>query len=330
MTRVDWDCTLETWRDLLPLCREATFFHTPEWYMARAAAGRVRLSPVHFRFDDGTPAVLPLAVVRRYRGLVWEACAGLDGGYGGLVAPRPLRPAQIEEAYRLVRRRHQDLTVMGNPFATRSIVPTAAEVTMDYTQVVDLLPRTAQEHGFSEMRRHHVKAARKAGVRIEVHHGLKPSQAATVYPIYAQHASGWKYTKWLRDEAYFESLFAHAGHHLALFSAYQDDTLLGFHLVACYPTVAIQLHLTTDSAYNRLHAASLLVAEALAWCHENGLKAFDFLASGQLDGVRLFKASFGAQPHSYPIATHHGWLDQSLRTVWQLTRNDHPPLAPAT
>jgi hypothetical protein len=67
------------------------------------------------------------------------------------------------------------------------------------------------------------------------------------------------------------------------------------------------------------------VAEALAWCHENGVSAYDFLPSGQQDGVKLFKASFGAEPHSFPVASHVGWLEQSLRTFRALTRKKPAP-----
>lgn len=330
MTRVDWTCSLATWRDLLPSCQDATFFHTPEWYLARAATSAVCVSPVHFLFDDGRQAVLPLALRSRYRGLVTEAIAGLENGYGGLVTSKPLRPAQVEEAYRLVRRRYPDLTVVGNPHARRFVGPTSAELTMDYTQVLPVLPPAEQERGFVEMRARHVRAARRFGVRIEVKHGLKPADAEVVYPLYAKHAAGWKYTRWVRDEAYFEALFAHAGHHVVLFSAYHGDTLLGVHLVAAYPPTAIQLHLASDGAHNRLNAGSLLVAEALAWCHENGLTAFDFLASGQLDGVKVFKASFGAEPQSYAIATQAGWVEQSLRTLRTLTHKGPRTLSPAT
>lgn len=330
MTRIDWDCPLDTWHEALALCPDATFFHTPAWYQARAATSDLRVKPVHFRFADGTAAVLPLAIARKYRGLVPVAMAGLENGYGGLVSAQPLRAAQMEEAYRLVRRRFADLVVTGNPFASGEQVPLAAAQSVEMTQAVSLLPRAEQLRGFAEMRARHVRQATKGPVRLEVVHGPKPAEVKRFYPLYARHAAAWKYTRWVRDEAYFEALLSHAGHHLVLFLAFHEERVIGMQLVAAYPPVAIQLHLAADSAHNRLNAASLLVAEALGWCYDNGLATFDFTASGQMDGVRLFKASFGAEPRAYVVGRHTGRLEQSLQTLRALTRKAAPRFHPAT
>ena len=53
MTQVDWAVSVDAWRDMLTMCPEATFYHTPEWYSARQATTGVALKPVMFRFDGG-------------------------------------------------------------------------------------------------------------------------------------------------------------------------------------------------------------------------------------------------------------------------------------
>jgi GNAT superfamily N-acetyltransferase len=330
MTRIDWDCPLDTWQNALALCPDATFFHTPAWYQAHAATTQVNLKPVHFQFDDGATAVLPLAIARKYRGLVPVALSGLENGYGGLVSAQPLRSAQMEEAYRLVRRRYPDLVVTGNPFARGEQVPTSAAQGVEMTQAVPLLPRAEQLRGFAEMRGRHVRQAMKGPVQIEVVHGPRPAEIKRFFPLYAQQAEARKYARGVRDEAYFEALLTYAGPHLTLFLAHHEGQVIGVQLVATYPPVAIQLHLAVDGAYNRLNAGSLLVAEALGWCYDNGLATFDFMASGQQDGVRLFKASFGAEPRAYVVGRHTGRLDQSLQTLRALTRKAAPRFHPAT
>jgi predicted N-acyltransferase len=200
---------------------------------------------------------------------------------------------------------------------------------MDITHVLPLRPPDEQLAGYSESRARHVRQAQRSGLRIEVLEGLDASSAARIYPLYAKHAAAWRYTKWARDEAYFRTLASRAGRHLTLFLAHHDDRVVGLHLVASYPPIAIQLHLATDGAFNRLNPASLLVHEALGWCYRNGFSAFDFMASGHLDGLKLFKASFGATPMAYPLATQAGWLSQSLHSVRQLTRQGKPRFAPA-
>jgi CelD/BcsL family acetyltransferase involved in cellulose biosynthesis len=139
-----------------------------------------------------------------------------------------------------------------------------------------------------------------------------------IYPLYAAHAAQWQYTKWLRDEAYFRSLFSHAGEQLVLAIARHEGKLAGFRLLGCLGPTVMDLHLSTAKEYEPLDVGPLLVAEPLAWLHEHGYQTFDFLPSGQLEGVRIYKESFGAQPLSFSRASHQGLLTRSLATLWRM------------
>lgn len=317
MPKVTWGVGAAEWEAFVGGCPDATFFHGPGWYQALAEREGYLLDAALFRFSNGHEALLPLAVGRAYRGLVASAAAGLENGYGGLVSPWPLSPDQVEAAYRLALRRYPNLTAVGNPHGQPDALPAGGWQEWDGTRVVGVRDPEAQAAALVSMRARHLKAARRAGFRVEVVVAPSEAQVARFYPLYALHAAQWRYTRWVRDEPYFHALLRRAGRHLVLYLAWADDELAGFHLVAEQGAAALQLHLATDPAFNRQNPGTLLVMEALANAYAGGFAAFDFLPSGRLETVQAFKESFGARPLPFARTTHHGNAVRLLRGAVQ-------------
>ncbi|MDB5101817.1 MAG: putative methicillin resistance protein [Cyanobacteria bacterium RYN_339] len=308
MPNITWELPVEAWSAFVARCPDATFFHTPEWY---AAHGLPTATPL-IRFEDGAEALLPLAVSRRFRGLVAEGLAGLENGYGGLVSPGPLTDAQVNAAYALVRQRFPDLAVVGNPFGAYPNLPAGSPLALDATQVLPVVDREAQRKLMVATRRKHVAKALEAGFRLEVRTALQAEDAASFYPLYAERAAGWTYTKWVRDEAYFRRLCEAAGAKLALFLAYKNDELAGFRLLGLQGPVVMDLFLATAERHDRDQVGPYLVVEPLAWLHERGYELFDFQPSGRLEGVKAYKASFGATPREHATTRQAGWVGRGL------------------
>lgn len=327
-THITWRVSPADWRAFVARCPHTTFFHTPEWYQAQASANGYRLETAHFAFEDGREALLPLASRTAFRGLARVAYAGVENGYGGLVAPSPLSAEQASEAYRLVRARFADLQVIGNPHDRGMALPADWECEQDVTQVLPILDREAQFKLMNATRSKRVRRAQRNGFELEIRQGPCEADAGLIYPLYAEHAAQWRYTKWLRDEAYFRALFRHAGEHLVLAIARHEGKLAGFRLVGCYGPAVMDLHLSTAKDYEALDVGPHLVTEPLVWLHEHGYKTFDFLPSGQLEGVRLYKESFGAQPLGFTRASHQGLVTRSLAALWRVAHRP-APMVPA-
>jgi CelD/BcsL family acetyltransferase involved in cellulose biosynthesis len=305
---ITWDVTPAQWRGVLERSQQATFFHTPGWYQAHAEVSGYRPQPALLRFEDGAEAVLPLATRPAFRGLLTLAEAGIECGYGGLVATRPLDEAELKAAYRLVRSRFADLHVMGNPHAALESAMAGGEASMATTQLVPVLDADAQLKRMNPKRAARVRKAAKLGFELTVIPRPTGEDVARFYGMYAAHASYWQQRKWVRDEAYFRALFQHAGADLVLFLVHLDGQLAGFRLLGVHGEVAIGLHLATSAQHEKLDAGPFMIAETLNWCRENGVRVFDFLPSGALEGVKAYKASYGAEPVSF--------LSASTRSVW--------------
>jgi CelD/BcsL family acetyltransferase involved in cellulose biosynthesis len=319
MHSITWDLPTEAWSAFLARCPRATFFHTPEWYAAHARTAGYRPHPALIQFEDGSEALLPLATRPRFRGLIQEALAGIENGYGGLVSPLPLSREAVESAYQLVRMRFPDLTVVGNPFEAYDNLPGATERETDATQVLAIRPMEDQSKLMSETRAKQIKRAKKAGFEIEVLHPVSAADALRFYPLYAERASEWAYTKWMRDEAYFRALCDKAGSKLALFLASKDGELAGFRLLGLHGPVVMDLFLATAKAHEPAHVGPLLVGEPLRWCHEHGYDMFDFQPSGRLEGVKAYKASFGAASLPHGTTRQGGLVGRTLGTLHRLS-----------
>lgn len=316
---VTWRVDRETWDAFVARCPNATFFHTAAWYEANRSLG-YEPAAARLRFDDGAEALLPLAVRPAFKGLRKEAYAGIENGYGGLVSPRPLDAAQVEAAYRAVRRRYPDMRVVGNPFESYANCPASGPLEPDTTLVVPLTHREAQRRLMSATRQKHARRAARAGFAIAIRTNLTADDAARFHPLYAAHSARWDYGKWARDEGYFREVCAAAGDRLVLVTAHHGGRAVGFRLLGLTGPVVMDLFLATDRDFDDRYVGTRLAEEAMAWCHTRGYTAFDLQPSGRLEGVRAYKASLGATvlPHGHMVL--RGVAGRSLDTLWRLAR----------
>jgi hypothetical protein len=294
----DWQFSEQDWVRYLETCPQATIFHQPGWYQIYSGDQDLVLCP-HFQWEDGHHAILPLIVRAKYKGLLREASAGVDNGYGGLVSATGLSPEQVDDAYATVRNRYPNLRAYSNPH--EAFVNTPAVGNHDqridaFTQVLPVMEPSLQRKLMNDTQQKHCKRAEKAGFRLEIIEGPKPEDISIIYDLYQAHSANWESQRWIRERSYFRKLFQYLGKNLVLFLAWSDDELSGFRLIGCSGEIVIDLFLATEKAAQKSYVGPFLIDRPLAWCHEHGFRVFDFMPSGSLEGVIKYKASFGAQP----------------------------------
>ena len=319
-----WQVTDPAWHQHVAACPDATFFHTRGWYAAQAECMGYTTAPCLVQLADGTEVLVPLATRPCFRGLVRQAHVGIEGGYGGVLAPRPLTDAELARVYRAVHARHRDLVVVGNPHAALPQLPARAPRTGATTQVVPLLPREEQLRRMDESRRKKVRRAQLVGFTLEVIHPVTPVDVTRFFALYAERAADWSSRRWVRDAAYFRALTRHAGDQLALFLVHRGGELAGFQLVGLTGPTVMAMILATARAHEPDQVGAFLAVEPMAWCQERGYTGYDLLASGPLDTVRVYKASLGAETLPYDTATLTGLVSQSMRLAWPWKRQEAP------
>jgi hypothetical protein len=308
-----WDVPEADWEAFLEACPRATFYHTPAWYRANAETFNMAIAPALIRLSNGAEALLPMALRSKYRGLVQEAVAGVGGGYGGLVTARPWPADWVQVAFRTVASRYPELFVTSNPFEQYFNAPLPGfgfRMTETATQALMLADLDSLRERYSKSRRKLCRKAMAEGYQVQV----LPAQGELerFYQVYAEAVIGWSSQRWVRPKAFFERLLAYGGDRLRLCFVLHDGMPIGTRLIASYQEVGIGLIYALKRAHDQGAASSALAEAALALCYQEGLRYYDFGASGSLSGIRYFKESFGAVPLPAVLAQRQGLAGRVL------------------
>ncbi len=310
---INWNLTEADWTAFLATCPRSTFYHGPAWYRANAETYGMELAPALITLPGGEEALLPMAIRPKYRGLIREAVAGVGGGYGGLVTPRPWPMDWVQVAFRAVASRYPDLYVTSNPFEHYFNAPLPGfgfRMTETSTQALALADLAALRERYSRSRRKQCRKAMAEGYQLQAM--PVPGQLDTFYSVYAEAVTDWVSLRWVRPKAFFERLFAYGSENLSLCFVLEEGRPIGVRLIASYGEVGIGVIYALKRGHETGSASSALTEAALALCYKRGLRFYDFGASGSLSGIRYFKESFGAVPLLGVTAERQGMAGRLL------------------
>lgn len=285
------------WEAFLRDCPRATFYHTPAWYKANCETGGMEMAPALIRLSNGEEALLPMAWRAKYRGLIREALSGIGGGYGGLVTPRSWPADWVQLAFREVASLYPELFVYSNPFERYFNAPLPGfgfQLRESSTQALALADLDQLRERYSRSRRKQCRKAMAEGYQIQI----LPARGELdrFYAVYSQAVTEWVSRRWVRPREFFERLLAYGGDRLSICFVLQEGAPIGTRLIARYGSVGIGLIYALQRGHEQGAASSALTEASLAYCYHEGLRYYDFGASGSLAGIRYFKESFGALP----------------------------------
>jgi hypothetical protein len=310
---VRWNLCEADWEAFLGACPRATFYHSPAWYRANSETYGLELAPALIRLSNGEEALLPMAIRSKYRGLLREAVSGVGGGYGGLVTPGPWPLDWVQLAFREVAARFPELFVYSNPFEQYFNAPLPGfgfRMTETSTQALALADLEQLRDRYSRSRRKLCRKAMSEGYQIQT----LPAEGELerFYRVYEEAVSGWVSQRWVRPKPFFERLLAYGGDRLRVCFVLHDGTPIGARLIASYGVVGVGLIYALKRGHDQGAASSALTEAALALCYKEGLRYYDFGASGSLAGIRYFKESFGAVPLPGVLAQRQGFAGRVL------------------
>ena len=297
------DRTAVSRSEWLSLCRDnpaATFFHTPFWAELFAQAHPGTFTPVSqlFRFSDGTTALLPLVMKRRFFGLHGIALSMPAGTYGGYLSASSLTEENEAAVVRFLCG-HRNLIWRENPYSPVAAALPETEWYEDPTQAVDL--NGGYEiawKGATAGHRNAVRNALKSGV--EVVEASGDDEWRSYADIYLSSIDRWKRRALFSGVAYRERFFlAAAGLDPQLrklwLAKIQGEPVAGI-LCFYWNRHAVVWHGAGRADCFSFHPNNLLYDRAIAHAAENGFRWLDTNPSGALTGVRNFKKYIGARP----------------------------------
>ncbi len=309
--RICWELPETVWQKLYDASSDAPPFQSPGWYAAWHADTGQEVAAVGFKFSDGARAVLPIALERAYRGTMHRARSGVGGGYGGLFGPRSLSERHVALAYRALARRFPDLSVQTFPHQGWPGAPRGPHATTTRTLRIDLAPRETMRKRYFKNRRRDSRFALEYGVDFGP---LEGERLEAFLELYHEAAGQWAFDRHRRGDAWWRTL-AERLPELALNLAWQQGQVAAARVFAWRAGIAYDLAQLVSPRFRNGEAATAVTDGTLVYAHSLGLRQFDMMPSGGLEGVYRFKESFGAGPVEVLEYRHQNFLARSLEIL---------------
>ncbi len=311
------DISVEKWDEILSKSQHSTFFQTYLWVrILEESYKNYKTATRLFIFEDGLELLVPCMEIKLdVYGLRKKYESMAFGTYGGFICNnRTVTALHINQIIRNFKTSKMvSISFNLNPLSNTSIkYPLEGSVTPTYTHVLSL------EKGFdfiwqTKFRskvRNRSRKAEKNGV--EVYTDNSAEGFKEYYTIYATSSKRWGKDKPDYPLKLFETINELGNRHVKLWMAKVHSKVIAGALNFYYGDNISYWSGAMLKEYSAYCPNDLLFKTAvLDGCRE-GYLYFNFGASGDLDGVRKFKESFGANKVDYNIY-HHDNKDISCK-----------------
>jgi len=329
------DASRDRWIEVAKACPYATYFHTPYWY--ELIAPRHRHIATEVKFDDGASAIIPVARVKRSRGLLTDHFSAPACTYGGWISADELNKNHVRALTNILMSR-KNLTFRLNPFdysqsslLTVSMPVPQSSVTLmnDVTYVLDLTQGEKELHNRSN--RGHKEKLRKADRNgITVREAQSWEEWERYYDLYRQAISRWlsRGPELTPRNVYpmelFRRLYENASGHERFWVALKDGAVIGGMVCFYWNRHAVGWHASADAQHFSEGSNNRLYWEIILDAMRNGFEYFDCNPSGGYGGVETFKEHLGASRVSTPVLQTR----TPLRLLISRIRGQRPGVSP--
>ncbi len=292
--------TDEEWNRFFKETPYATFFHSPAWSRVWSIyRDDMEPSPRLVRFDEGTEALLPLTIAKRWGGTVRAHISSPAGTYGGWLAPSSLDASQ-REAIEQVIVGLGEVKWRVNPFAPSPSQSLLEKAQDDFTQALHLSsPFDKILDGWSKSRRYNARKAEREGVKVST--AESRSEWEEYFEAYEDSLERWGEDASSRYHwPLFEALRAEE-EGVELWVSRFDGRVVSGALCLYAGNHVAYWHGATLREYFDVNPVDILFREAIRDACDRGLEWFDFNPSGGHEGVVKFKKRFGPERLPAPM-----------------------------
>ena len=301
--------TIGEWESAWRACGYATPFHSPAWAVAVAAGqkGLYAPEPLHVSFSDGLEAVVPFSRQRLVRGLGSQLVSSPLGTYGGWLASPDAGDGHRRLLCGLLLS-SPALWWRLNPYDEQ--IPTEGLPIFDHeeTQIITI---SGDFDSYAGSLRHERRvAARKAEKRgVTIRSAASPDDWSEYYRVYLDSLRRWGsprgagYSARLLDELRLASDLR-----AELWLAEWEGRIIAGDISFSTATTMVLWHGAALEECLPLRGTVLLTREVIRVAFSRELQWFDFNPSGHLEGVRRFKAQFGAGYVPAPVVWRRSFV----------------------
>ncbi len=286
--------TTAEWRELLPLDPGATFFQTPEWFDVWHHYAGFSVSVMRFSWPDGTVALLPLAIEKKYGGLrVWHHSSPAST-YGGVIAKHQLADDQLSEIGDRLKR-SGNFILRQNPYSKNPVL--IGGQNPDFTQAMDLRSGSVEQVLTAWTRKHvrYLNQAFKQGFEVRQAIGAKDWDA--FYDVYLKSVKRWNRSDTIVVSRDFYAMVQKVcGQEAAkLWLLLKDGVCIAGDLCFYHHRYVVSWRSATDELWFKQHPVHYLIYRIMEDAVHGGYDYFDRNPSGGLTGVAHFKKQLGCE-----------------------------------
>ena len=320
------DCT--TWWDVARACDHATFFHTPIWHeLACSTYPSYEDCTIVDATENNVKIVLPLLKINRHvNGRLSSLTSTFAGCYGGVISDSTISEEDKACVYRnILSNKVGRFRLTGNPISNDlpGLLKNRPEHEEDFTHILPLdadYPTLSSR--FQSGHKRNLKKGIKLGVTVRKAKSEKDYRA--YYDCYEDSLRRWgdqatsQYPWGLFQNGFL--LSQKYPDNITLWLACIDERILGGAWVFYWNRHASYWHGAGYESAFKFYPNHVLHAHIIENAIERGFTFYDFLPSGNHEGVAKFKSRFGAErwPFSrWVYKTQFFRLSNSLRNMFR-------------
>jgi lipid II:glycine glycyltransferase (peptidoglycan interpeptide bridge formation enzyme) len=284
------------WEEIIRNSENSYFFHTPAWAKILEKTYGYRIATRLYEIE-GNDVLIPMMESKKYGFYYYNS---MPQGYGGIFSTSDISSEILKKILKdIVGGRCLFLNLSLPPFFSFAIQKDSNIRQVDwewnYTHVLSL------EKGFDYLWKNKFEKNTRTAIRKAERSGFEILKCDSLdmvrecYKLYAESSIRWGYKKPPLPIELFENIYKFGRPHVRLKLAFKDGNLIagwGDHYYGKNVFAWISVYL---KGYERYNPVNLLVKDSIEQACNEGCKYYNFGASGNLEGVRKFKESFGAE-----------------------------------
>lgn len=317
-----WSPSESEWNDFWLNCPYSTFFHSRQWAEIWENYSRHKIipDPLAITLSDGAQVLLPFSKEKIYKGIASRHISSPAGTFGGWLSNEHLDQRQQEVVLNFLRENYKNLIWRSNPYENYFSVSGYNSVIKDDTQSLDLsVGFDVVERGFSQGNRRAVKEALRTSVEINTAENKQDWQE--YFLVYRDSLERWgEQATQVYDWNLFKFIMQLDSRYCRLWLARFRNTIIAGALCFYSPVQVVYWHGAALSDYFYLRPVNFLMNKIIQHAVESTYKWFDFNPSGNLEGVKTFKRSFGARSMESKVFTYFSRKIAMLASLQKMIR----------
>lgn len=303
------------WDEIVRNSENSYFFHSPAWAKILEETYNYRIATRLYEID-GKEILIPMMEKQKY---LFNYYNSMPMGYGGIVSLCDISSEALQKILKdMVSGRCLFFDISLPPLSDLSVQDPFIKLIdseWNYTHVLFLGNGfdSLWKDKFNRKNRNAIRNAEKSGV--EILKGNSLEDFINYYKLYIKSSKKWGYKKPPHPLRLYINMFKHGLPAVQLRLAVKDDIIIAGILNFYYGKNVFYWGSTILDKTEIYRPINLLLKDSIEHACNEGYKYYNFGASGNLDGVRRFKESFGAERvllKKYRIMSRFGKFALSL------------------